>query len=221
MKLFLNTSPYKTCYHIDGNLEEEETKLVIKILSRDFTEFIPDENFLENNIEIGPRRNFKTSWNSNVCQILKRSGVKNLEGIEFTTFYPKNYLDYDKILMEEYQEEHLNNSKEFCFSVNSIPIFNIDNKLGFDQQDIDYYEDIFSNIGRNPTNIELYDLAQCNSEHARHWFFNGKFVKNGKEIDELSLIDLLKTTKKNNTNSNTYQTDNIKIMYINAATTNH
>ena len=38
---------------------------------------------------------------------------------------------------------------------------------------MDYYEDIFSNLGRNPTNIELFDLAQCNSEHARHWFFNG------------------------------------------------
>ena len=50
-------------------------------------------------IEIGPRRNFKTSWNSNVCQIIKRCEI-NLESIEFTKFYPKNYQNYDNILMK-------------------------------------------------------------------------------------------------------------------------
>ena len=114
---------------------------------------LKDEYFIENNIEIGPRRNFKTSWNSNVCQILKRCGIKNLDGIEFTTFYPRDYKNYDKILLEEYQEERPDISKELCFSVDNISDFNLENKLGFDQQDIDYYEDIFSNIGRNPTNI--------------------------------------------------------------------
>ena len=159
MKLFLNTLPYKTCYHIEGNLDIEEEKLVIKILSRNFTEFIPDEYFAENNIEAGPRRNFKTSLEFKCLPNTKRCGIKNLDGIEFTTFYPKDYKNYDKILLEEFQEERPDISKELCFSVDNIPDFNLKNKLGFDQQDIDYYEDIFSNIGRNPTNIELYDLG--------------------------------------------------------------
>lgn len=200
MKLFLNTYPYKICYHIEGNLEDTHKNLIIKILSNSFQEFIPDEEFIKNHIEIGPRRNFKTSWNSNVCQIMKRCEIKNLESIEFTTFYPKNYQDYDKILMEEYKEI-IPTNKSSCFSVDNIIQFNLEHSLGFDEQDIDYYEDIFSNLGRNPTNIELFDLAQCNSEHARHWFFNGKFILNEKEINELSLIELLKTTEDNNSNS--------------------
>ena len=89
MKLFLNTYPYKICYHIEGNLEDNHKNLIIKILSGSFQEFIPDEDFIENHIEIGPRRNFKTSWNSNVCQIMKRCEIKNLESIEFTTFFLK------------------------------------------------------------------------------------------------------------------------------------
>ena len=27
--------------------------------------------------------------------------------------------------------------------------------------------------GRNPTNVECFDIAQSNSEHSRHWFFKG------------------------------------------------
>ena len=83
MKLFLDTEPYKTCFHIEGNLKDENTLLVNKILTNNFEEFIPDDEFLHNHIEIGPRRNFKTSWNSNVSQIFKSCGVENLESIEF------------------------------------------------------------------------------------------------------------------------------------------
>ena len=71
MKLLINTIPYKTCFYIDGNLNCKDTLLVKKILSDSKREFIPDEIFFKNHIEIGPRKNFKTAWNSNVCQILK------------------------------------------------------------------------------------------------------------------------------------------------------
>lgn len=32
--------------------------------------------------------------------------------------------------------------------------------------------DLFVNkLKRDPTSVELFDLAQSNSEHSRHWFF--------------------------------------------------
>ena len=41
--------------------------------------------------------------------------------------------------------------------------------------DLDYYYRLFRDkIGRNPTSVECFDLAQSNSEHSRHWFFGGK-----------------------------------------------
>lgn len=44
--------------------------------------------------------------------------------------------------------------------------------LAFDSWDIDFYLDLFVNkLKRDPTSVELFDLAQSNSEHSRHWFF--------------------------------------------------
>ncbi|KAL0341376.1 UNVERIFIED_CONTAM: putative phosphoribosylformylglycinamidine synthase, chloroplastic/mitochondrial [Sesamum radiatum] len=46
--------------------------------------------------------------------------------------------------------------------------------LAFDEQDLKYYTKLFmDDIQRNPTNVELFDIAQSNSEHSRHWFFTG------------------------------------------------
>ena len=114
--------------------------------------------------------------------------------------------------MEEYDNHNYDEEKEKIYVVENISDFNNDKNLGFDKQDIDYYEDIFSNLGRNPTNIELYDLSQCNSEHARHWFFNGRFTINNSEINKSSLIQLLKTTQNNNTNSLVSFKDNASVI---------
>ncbi|MBI5101664.1 MAG: phosphoribosylformylglycinamidine synthase [Nitrospirae bacterium] len=55
--------------------------------------------------------------------------------------------------------------------------------LGLDDWDLDYYYNLFvKDIGRNPTNVECFDLSQSNSEHSRHWFFRGRLVIDGKEV---------------------------------------
>jgi phosphoribosylformylglycinamidine synthase len=64
--------------------------------------------------------------------------------------------------------------------------------LAFDDWDLDYYTRLFSEtVGRDPTNVELFDIAQSNSEHSRHWFFKGKLVIDGREIPEKHLIALV------------------------------
>ena len=74
--------------------------------------------------------------------------------------------------------------------------------LGLDDWDIDYYYNLFVNdIGRNPTNVECFDLSQSNSEHSRHWFFKGKLVVDGKEVPD-DLIEIIqKPLKANPANS--------------------
>ncbi len=65
--------------------------------------------------------------------------------------------------------------------------------LGLDEWDKDYYYNLFVNdIGRNPTNVECFDLSQSNSEHSRHWFFKGRLIVDGKEIPD----DLIKIIQK-------------------------
>lgn len=80
-----------------------------------------------------------------------------------------------------------------------------DKKLGlaFDAWDIKYYGNLFKNVlKRNPTNVELFDCAQCNSEHSRHWFFKGKMIVDGVE-EKQSLIDMIIDTQRYSNPNNT------------------
>ncbi len=78
---------------------------------------------------------------------------------------------------------------------------NADMGLGLDDWDIDYYYNLFvKDIGRNPTNVECFDLSQSNSEHSRHWFFKGKLIIGGKEISE-NLMEIIQQTLTSNTNN--------------------
>jgi phosphoribosylformylglycinamidine synthase len=73
--------------------------------------------------------------------------------------------------------------------------------LGLDDWDIDYYYNLFVNdIGRNPTNVECFDLSQSNSEHSRHWFFKGRLIIDGQEISE-NLMDIIQQTLTSNPNN--------------------
>ena len=75
---------------------------------------------------------------------------------------------------------------------------NITMGLGLDDWDIDYYYNLFvHDIGRDPTNVECFDLGQSNSEHSRHWFFKGRLIIDGKEMP-YTLIDIIKQPLRTN-----------------------
>ncbi|KIY99597.1 phosphoribosylformylglycinamidinesynthase [Monoraphidium neglectum] len=63
--------------------------------------------------------------------------------------------------------------------------------LAFDEWDLDYYTRLFKDMGRDPTNVELFDIAQSNSEHSRHWFFRGDIVLDGEKMPH-NLMDIVK-----------------------------
>jgi len=74
--------------------------------------------------------------------------------------------------------------------------------LGLDDWDIDYYYNLFVNdIGRNPTNVECFDLAQSNSEHSRHWFFKGKIIIDDIEMSQDLMTIVSQALKANPRNS--------------------
>jgi phosphoribosylformylglycinamidine synthase len=73
--------------------------------------------------------------------------------------------------------------------------------LAFDEFDLEYYTHLFrEDIKRNPTNVELFDIAQSNSEHSRHWFFNGKLTIDGEPVSD-TLFSLVKDTWRANKNN--------------------
>lgn len=74
--------------------------------------------------------------------------------------------------------------------------------LGLDDWDIDYYYNLFANeIGRNPTNVECFDLGQSNSEHSRHWFFKGKIFIDGEEMPHTLMEIIMQPLRSRPTNS--------------------
>lgn len=75
--------------------------------------------------------------------------------------------------------------------------------LSFDDWDLDFYTNLFGSIlKRDPTSVELFDLAQSNSEHSRHWFFKGQMIIDG-VVQQKSLIKMIIDTQHTSNQNNT------------------
>ena len=60
------------------------------------------------------------------------------------------------------------------------------------EDEIDYLQDAFVKLNRNPNDIELYMFAQANSEHCRHKIFNADWIIDGEQQPK-SLFKMIKT----------------------------
>jgi phosphoribosylformylglycinamidine synthase len=163
-----------------------------------------------NVVEYGYKLNFESPWSSNVVDIFRRLGCNNIKRIEKTT----------RILYSEFNESMVDIMTQQIYP---HPIKSFENKkietiineivlkeniqtysdlygLGFDAQDMEFYNNLFTD-DKPPTSTELFDLSQGNSEHSRHWFFNGKLHIDGIK-EEFSLMQLIKEPlQKNKQNS--------------------
>ena len=69
--------------------------------------------------------------------------------------------------------------------------------LALAADEIDYLVNAFTQLKRNPTDVELMMFAQANSEHCRHKIFNAEFTINGVKQDH-SLFGMIRNTEKLN-----------------------
>lgn len=65
--------------------------------------------------------------------------------------------------------------------------------LALAEDEIDYLEENFRKLGRDPNDVELMMFAQANSEHCRHKIFNASWDIDG-EAQEKSLFKMIKNT---------------------------
>ena len=70
---------------------------------------------------------------------------------------------------------------------------NSDLGLALADDEIEYLEDAFQKLGRNPTDVELMMFAQANSEHCRHKIFNAQWVIDGVQQDQ-TLFGMIRAT---------------------------
>ncbi len=69
--------------------------------------------------------------------------------------------------------------------------------LALSLDEMDYFAEYFSGIGRNPTDVELMMFAQANSEHCRHKIFNANWIIDGSPR-EASLFTMIRNTHRQN-----------------------
>ncbi len=69
--------------------------------------------------------------------------------------------------------------------------------LALSADEIDYLTSSFSQLGRNPTDVELMMFAQANSEHCRHKIFNASWTIDGEEQAK-SLFAMIRNTHTQN-----------------------
>ncbi|XP_073823096.1 phosphoribosylformylglycinamidine synthase [Musca autumnalis] len=182
-------------------------------------------------IEIGPRFNFSTPFSTNCVNICQNVGLHQVIRLEASDRYLIGYtagqpnadelvdLLSDRMTECRYTKENLPvnsfneqlpHSQESWYKVPVMAegrkaLEEVNAKLGlaFGDWDLDYYTNLFKNIlQRDPTTVELFDCAQSNSEHSRHWFFRGKMIVDGVEQPQ-SLIRMIMDTQNNSNPNNT------------------
>ncbi len=176
--------------------------------------------------EVGPRMTFSTAWSSNCISMCQACGIDCLSRIERSYRYlvtTSDTLTTEEVtaflaLIHDRMTEYVypNPLKSFDNGGKAEPVrlisllqegktalekLNQEKGLGFDEWDIEFYTKMFvETLQRNPTDVECFDLGQSNSEHSRHWFFNGNIVIDGKEQDA-TLFQMVKATLSKVSNS--------------------
>ncbi len=179
-------------------------------------------------LEVGPRLTFNTAWCTNAVSICRACGLEKVSKIERSRRYQlepsapltadqeKAFLElvHDRmtecVYPEPLQTFETGTEPEPVFTIPvlekgraALEKINAEAGLAFDEWDLDYYTDLFSRvIGRDPTNVECFDIAQSNSEHSRHWFFKGRIVIEG-EVQTKTLMDLVREPLDRNPGNST------------------
>jgi phosphoribosylformylglycinamidine synthase len=157
--------------------------------------------------EIGPRLGVETPFSSSAVAICRSLGIP-VRRIEMSSRFPiaSGTPSPDLLLDEVYRSGITSlDSGQTPEPVTTIPILeqgeaalheaNIKLGLGMDAMDITYNTAMFKRLGRNPTDVELFQIGNGNSEHSRHWFFRGIQVIDGIVMPE-SLMDIVKAPWK-------------------------
>jgi phosphoribosylformylglycinamidine synthase len=203
-------------------LTADERRILTWLLAETFEpDGFGDRSFLRDGLvlEVGPRLSFSTAWSTNAVAVCHACGLTAVRRIERSRRYrvaAGRALTGDEhaaflALVHDRMTEcpYLRPLESFAVDASPAPVtpvpvltegraalerVNTDLGLAFDDWDLDYYTRLFADrVGRNPTNVECFDIAQSNSEHSRHWFFKGRLVLDGREAP-CSLIALIKET---------------------------
>ena len=167
-------------------------------------------------VEIGPRLSIETPFSSNAVSICQAMGLRQITRIERTHRYAVGNGQSADILntrLDRMTEQHYPNGIESFdtgFMPEDVRVIDLLGRgkealeemnsalgLGMDARDLEYYQHLFAEVlRRNPTDVELFQLGNANSEHSRHWYFKGRIIINGTPMQE-TLFEIVQRPLKN------------------------
>lgn len=163
-------------------------------------------------VEIGPRLSVETPFSSNAVAICHAIGLKKVARIEVSYLYPVTA----GTTWEDIVARHLDRMTQETYPHGGLVNFGVDARpadvqqipvledgeaairetskrlgLGMDDFDVDLYTKLFRRYGRNPTDVEMLQIGNANSDHSRHWFFRGILVIDGAAMEQC-LFDIVR-----------------------------
>jgi phosphoribosylformylglycinamidine synthase len=153
---------------------------------------------------VGPRAAMITPWSTNAVEITQNMGIEGIIRIEEFTAVEKKFSDFDPMISEKYNGLDqdiftIDIQPEPILKIENIALYNQQEGLSLNEDEIVYLEDVSKKIGRALTDSEVFGFSQVNSEHCRHKIFNGTFNIDGKKMPS-SLFKLIKETSKQHPN---------------------
>ncbi len=207
---------------VTATLTEDELGKLLKLLTYgpSIEEHEPEGELLL----VTPRPGTISPWSSKSTDIAHNCGLDKINRLErgiayyITTSSPLSPLQHQQLssLLHDRMMEVIFNAFEQASALfataepghmSSVDVLsggrealakaNIELGLALADDEIDYLVENFTQMGRNPNDIELYMFAQANSEHCRHKIFNADWTIDG-EKQPKSLFKMIKNTHELN-----------------------
>ncbi len=199
---------------IDGRLSAKDDKRLIELL----TYGSPYAGSREGTLYfVVPRPGTISPWSSKATDIVHNSGIDVVQRIERGVAYyvqgagSGNQLiaeilhdrmteavladvEAAKILFESHDPKPLQYI-DISAGKQTLVVANQELGLALADDEIDYLYASYTELRRNPTDVELMMFAQVNSEHCRHKVFNGTWVIDGQKQPK-SLFKMIKNTNE-------------------------
>ncbi|RTE86183.1 MULTISPECIES: phosphoribosylformylglycinamidine synthase [Gammaproteobacteria] len=198
----------------DIALSKEDTERLSAILSG---EVIHDLQLTADQRLVLPRLGTISPWSSKATDIIHNCGfsviqraergvVWSFDGVEHSQISDAAKFVFDRmtevavaevpseqVLFAEQKPGHLKTVDILSGGRKALATANVEMGLALAEDEIDYLVERFSELQRNPTDVELYMFAQANSEHCRHKIFNADWTIDGVEQPK-SLFKMIKRT---------------------------
>ena len=155
-----------------------------------------------------PRLGTVSPWSSKATDIARNCGLARVRRIERGTAY---YVDssrpeiaallHDRMtetVLESFEDaarlfEHVAPRPLQLVPLPELAQANVRLGLALSEDELEYLEQAFRRLGRDPTDAELTMFAQANSEHCRHKIFNADWIVEG-EKQPRSLFAMIRHT---------------------------